>query len=427
MKPTPRTQRLAALLIASAAAFLITVAVRNEGQPRSLRGSLAPPSSPGATSYTLSDIYTRLTTNETATAGDHAFVPGAEPAETLHTLTEIYDAVPTIDGSKLLSGTTYLGVAGTIETQTLSDSSTTVEAGYYEATTLDAVDGDLAAANILAGNTIFGVAGSASAGADLSDMFNGTGQGFDGGTQANGGVDDSNGGGSAPNDRYEGTWTQCDAGNNYCGTGDGQQSGGRRGSKERSLKRIGELTGVTPRYVAPEGSGGGGTRDAQEAATLEKLGRYARPQVPDLRGETEVSTEGGIFRELYERSRGVLRREWIGSPRLRQAAGDDELRSVLSQIERAVKAGKPPSRAEALAALAASLGLAESSSAPSFTDVPPSHSYAREIAAAEQLHIATLDVGPDGKPTGLLKPDDPLTRDDMEKLVRVLRRLNYLR
>lgn len=49
-------------------------------------------------------------------------------------------------------------------TQTLSAANATVNAGYYEATTLDAVDTDLAAANILSGKTIFGVAGSATSG-----------------------------------------------------------------------------------------------------------------------------------------------------------------------------------------------------------------------------------------------------------------------
>lgn len=47
----------------------------------------------------------------------------------------------------------------TITPKTLSPDSVNVEAGYYEATTLTAVDADLATANIRAGKTIFGVAG----------------------------------------------------------------------------------------------------------------------------------------------------------------------------------------------------------------------------------------------------------------------------
>ncbi|MBA7494201.1 hypothetical protein ES702_04774 [subsurface metagenome] len=44
--------------------------------------------------------------------------------------------------------------------QTLSPDSETVPAGYYEATTLSAVDADLAAANIKNGITIFGIVGT---------------------------------------------------------------------------------------------------------------------------------------------------------------------------------------------------------------------------------------------------------------------------
>ena len=44
--------------------------------------------------------------------------------------------------------------------RTLSPDSETVEAGYYVATTLSAVDADLAAGNIKNGITIFGIVGT---------------------------------------------------------------------------------------------------------------------------------------------------------------------------------------------------------------------------------------------------------------------------
>lgn len=50
-------------------------------------------------------------------------------------------------------------VTGTIATQSLSDASTNVSAGYYNATTLDAVDSDLISGNIRSTITIFGVPG----------------------------------------------------------------------------------------------------------------------------------------------------------------------------------------------------------------------------------------------------------------------------
>ncbi|KKR62502.1 hypothetical protein A2643_01660 [Candidatus Nomurabacteria bacterium RIFCSPHIGHO2_01_FULL_39_220] len=92
-----------------------------------------------------------------------------------------------------------------------------VSATDAEVATLDA---DVAAANILSGTTIFGVAGSASSGVSLANMYNGTSGAFTGGSQANGGADDYNNGGAAASGRYTGTWTACNAGNSYCGTSD---------------------------------------------------------------------------------------------------------------------------------------------------------------------------------------------------------------
>ncbi len=144
--------RLPALIaIFSASVVLVTIAYA---------GSLTPLLSPAATSYALDNIYTRLTTNATATEADHGFAPSGSPAASLYTLVQIYDAIPTIDAAKVLSGTTYLGVAGSIATQTLSAGSLIVNAGYYAATTLNAVDADLTAANILTGATLFGVTGT---------------------------------------------------------------------------------------------------------------------------------------------------------------------------------------------------------------------------------------------------------------------------
>jgi|GEM_PF-603571 len=51
-------------------------------------------------------------------------------------------------------------VTGSLATQTLFDTSTSVNAGYYAATSLDAVDADLVSANVRSGVNIFGVTGS---------------------------------------------------------------------------------------------------------------------------------------------------------------------------------------------------------------------------------------------------------------------------
>jgi hypothetical protein len=49
-------------------------------------------------------------------------------------------------------------------TRTLSAANETVDAGYYAATTLSAVDADLAVGNIKSGITIFGFLGTHSGG-----------------------------------------------------------------------------------------------------------------------------------------------------------------------------------------------------------------------------------------------------------------------
>lgn len=176
-------------------------------------GTLTPSASPAATSYTLDDIYTRLTTNATSTAGNHLFTPGSSPAASLRSLTEIYSAIPTIVATSVRSGTSYLGVSGTYtpDFPTISN--------VCDTDTSDNATGTLtiASSTIGVGNTYCGVAGIL-----LKDQFNGSlgAGGFAGGSQASGGVEDSNNGGSPAVGRYAKTWTACSAGNNYCGTGD---------------------------------------------------------------------------------------------------------------------------------------------------------------------------------------------------------------
>lgn len=67
--------------------------------------------------------------------------------------------------AQVQAGVTFYSVSGarktgTLPTQSLSPASANVAAGYYAMTTLDAVDADLAAANIVDGITIFGVEGT---------------------------------------------------------------------------------------------------------------------------------------------------------------------------------------------------------------------------------------------------------------------------
>lgn len=128
-------------------------------------GSLTPSASPAATGYTLSDIYTRLTTNATATEADHDLTTSGSPSASNYTLTQIYEAIPTIDATKVLAGTSYLGVAGSLtnvgaQTITPTTSNTAITAGYHNGSGYCAGDADLVAGNIVSGVNLFGVAGS---------------------------------------------------------------------------------------------------------------------------------------------------------------------------------------------------------------------------------------------------------------------------
>jgi hypothetical protein len=238
---------------------------------------ITPPSgAPVATFYSLSEIYNFIASSTPATVGSPALDWSAGLEDTGRTLTEIYNALAgLIDPTKLLSGTTYLGTAGTIANNgefalTASSTNQSVTAGYYSGGTL-AGDANLAVGNIRKSTILFGLTGTmygdtdankvcsnasaagtlsvtaaylsvgntwcSTAGTLLANLFNGTcyntaycplGTEFPGGSQANGGVDDYNNATTTPSNRYSTSWTQCNAsaydaatnpGGNYCNTG----------------------------------------------------------------------------------------------------------------------------------------------------------------------------------------------------------------
>jgi hypothetical protein len=78
--------------------------------------------------------------------------PTNPPGPTMKTLQEIYDK----------QAATHQLVEAFVSPRTLSDTTTVVQAGYYAATNLTAVDMDLVAGNIKTNVTIFGVVGTMS-------------------------------------------------------------------------------------------------------------------------------------------------------------------------------------------------------------------------------------------------------------------------
>lgn len=94
--------------------FALILTVTLGAQIAKAIGSLTPSGTAGdATQYSLNDIYTKLTTNTGTSTKSGMFTTPGSVVATFRTLTEIYNAIPTIDATKVATGTSYLGVMGT--------------------------------------------------------------------------------------------------------------------------------------------------------------------------------------------------------------------------------------------------------------------------------------------------------------------------
>lgn len=154
----------------------------------------------------------------TAVYAGSTLTPPSSVSNTMYSLTDIYN---------LASGTTVDEGTGEIDA-TPSEVSLSGKSlsDVYEAISTEIAK--LTSSILLEGNTVFGVDGGASSGssgANLSNMWNGTGTEAAGGSQANGGIDDANYDSNwvpqtPPEDRYEANWEKCEESNNYCETGD---------------------------------------------------------------------------------------------------------------------------------------------------------------------------------------------------------------
>lgn len=92
-------------------AFIIGAFVRT-----TFAGLLDPTTPPtGSTMYTLDGIYNRLIDNTTSQAeGSASFTTPGSVSATFHNLKQIYESIPTLDATKIKSGTTYMGIAGSL-------------------------------------------------------------------------------------------------------------------------------------------------------------------------------------------------------------------------------------------------------------------------------------------------------------------------
>jgi hypothetical protein len=144
-------------------------------------GTTDSPAAPDSTnSYTLKDIYQRLDSGA-AGSQDTFTEPSVAPGTgTMHDLNDIMSIAPALDNTngatatQVMSGTTYWGLrdgawgpqtgtapAGSNVTGGEGQIIFPIPDGIYSSKTATAQDSDLAAANIVSGTSIFGVAGSA--------------------------------------------------------------------------------------------------------------------------------------------------------------------------------------------------------------------------------------------------------------------------
>jgi hypothetical protein len=126
--------------------------------------------------YTLDDLYNRLNSGAAGSKATTFTEPTSGPtARSGKTLDEVMAVMPAVDNTNgataaevfsnktfwsLRSDGTWGLTTGSLATQTPSDASVNFAAGVYEAFNLSTVDADLAASNIKAGVTLFGVLGS---------------------------------------------------------------------------------------------------------------------------------------------------------------------------------------------------------------------------------------------------------------------------
>ena len=134
--------------------------------------SPGPPLS-GSGMYTIEDIYNYLIDGTEPTISSTFMEPTAGPGPTMKTTKDIYDETKAKFDScdatpdQVMDTVTFFSTgsgnwgprSGSLTTKTLSGATTIVEAGYYEAATLNAVDPDLDTGNIRSGVNIFGVEG----------------------------------------------------------------------------------------------------------------------------------------------------------------------------------------------------------------------------------------------------------------------------
>jgi len=164
--------------------------------PQLMAGNLDSPAAvnnDNSNMYTISDIYNRLDTGETATKADFT-EPTSGPGSTGHTLNQVMDKTPAVNSdaateAEITTGKKFWSLkdgnwgekTGTMPDSsgdiTPGDTQKTIPAGYHDGSRKVKTDSDLTEANIKDGTVIFGVTGTHTGiGGNIQDTSSGDAQ-----------------------------------------------------------------------------------------------------------------------------------------------------------------------------------------------------------------------------------------------------------
>jgi hypothetical protein len=79
-----------------------------------LAGSLSPSAPVGTTMKTMEDVYQKLTLNTYTPIAEHDMSTTSSPFPSMHSLADIWDAIPNVLEGTIATGTTIMGITGTL-------------------------------------------------------------------------------------------------------------------------------------------------------------------------------------------------------------------------------------------------------------------------------------------------------------------------
>lgn len=142
-------------------------------------------------------------------------------------------------------------------------------------------------------------------------------------------------------------------------------------------------------------------------------------------GVTHAVTEAEILKIALQAAGRPLTR---GVPRNRSARGDWSATYVrtaeelhLSIYVPSLDVRQPATRGQVIQTILEAFGIPMERKMPALRDVPATHPYAAAIATAQALGIVSGDTDAAGRLTGLFRPDAPINRAEVAKIIALVR------